>query len=167
MQALAVQTGCDCVMTRIFDEQVIDTHRESGPDGLHPSYGRGRPRPLFLGAAPKVILSTMPKGKLLKLYAKHARSIAEADMGRSPDEFVARLHDTRKAGYYVSKGELKSNIAAMAVPLSGNTGHAVGALALVMRLHRLEFMNHDKLRELLRDTAARIAAGALQTGAGA
>lgn len=47
----------------------------------------------------------------------------------------------------------------MAVPLSGGAGHAVGALALVMPLRRFEFMNHDKLR----DTAARIAAGALQT----
>lgn len=51
----------------------------------------------------------------------------------------------------------------MAVPLSGGACHAVGALALVMPLRRFEFTNHDKLLELLRDTAARIAAGALQT----
>lgn len=164
MQALAAQTGCDCVMTRLFNDQVIDTHRESGPDGLHLSYGRGRPRPLFHGGAPKVILSTMPKARLLKLYAKHASAIADADMGQSADEFVARLHDTRRAGYYISKGELEPDIAAIAVPLasasSGGTGPAAGALALVLPLRRFEFMNHDKLLEWLRDTAARIASGA-------
>lgn len=162
MQALAAQTGCDCVMTRIFDEQVIDTHRESGPDGLHLSYGRGRPRPLFLGGAPKVILSTLPKARLLKLYARHADAIAQAGMGRTAEEFVARLHETKKSGYYVSKGELEPDIAAMAVPLSTGTGHALGALALVMPLRRFEFMNHDKLLDLLRETAARIAADALE-----
>src|SRR5690606_18823865 len=27
MSTLAEQTGCDCVMSRLFDDQVIDTHR--------------------------------------------------------------------------------------------------------------------------------------------
>ena len=163
MRELSAQTGCDSVMTRIFDDEIVDTHRESGPDGLHLAYGRGRPRPLFLGGAPKVILSTMPKGKLTRLYNKHAESIAAAGMGRSADEFIARLHETRKAGYYISKGELEADVGAIAVPILGQSALAVGALALVIPIRRLEFMNHEQLLELLREAASRISTEAAKS----
>lgn len=54
----------------------------------------------------------------------------------------------------MSKGERELDIVAMAVPLQRGTGHAVGALAVMMPLRRFQFMNHDERLELLRDTAA-------------
>ena len=54
MREIAVQTGCDCVMSALYGDQIFDTHRESnGRDALELSYGRGRIRPLFRGARPK------------------------------------------------------------------------------------------------------------------
>lgn len=52
----------------------------------------------------------------------------------------------------MSKGERELDI--VAVPLQRGTGHAVGALAVMMPLRRFQFMNHDERLELLRDTAA-------------
>jgi hypothetical protein len=43
-------------------------------------YGRGRPRPMFYGAAPKVILANQPAAWLHRLY--DARSTEIADAGR-------------------------------------------------------------------------------------
>ncbi len=156
MQSLSAQTGCDCVMTRIFDDEIVDTHRESGADGLHLAYGRGRPRPLFRGAAPKVILATQSRARLSRLFEKHTPAVRQAGMGQTFDEFWNKLQEIRKAGYYLSRGELESDVAAIAVPFFASGSHAVGALALVIPLRRFEFMHHAKLLELLHDTAAKV-----------
>lgn len=153
MKELANQTGCDCVMTRLFDNEIIDTHRESGVDGLHLAYGRGRSRPLFLGAAPKAILATQPKAKLRRLYESHAQELAEFPLSATWEMFWQTLQKVRKDGYYLSTGELESDVGAIAVPFFGEGPYAVGALALVITLRRIEFMNHDKLLELLTATA--------------
>jgi len=152
MAALANQTGFDCVMTRLFDEEIIDTHRESGSDSLNLAYGRGRPRPLFLGAAPKVILATLPKSKLRRLYQNHEAELTKSPISANWETFWETLQKTRKAGFYLSKGELESDVGAVAVPFFGEGSHAVGALALVIPLRRIELMNYEKLLELLNAT---------------
>jgi DNA-binding IclR family transcriptional regulator len=158
MRELSTQTGCDCVMTRIFDEEIVDTHHEFGADGLRLAYGRGRPRPRFKGAAPKVILSTMTRTKLSRLFQKYQKPIREAGMGSTAEEFWNALQPTRKAGYYISKGELEANVCAIATPLFTDGPQAIGALALVIPLRRFEFMNHEKLLELLKVVTERISA---------
>lgn len=163
MHELSTQTGCDCVMTRIFDEDIVDTHHAVGADGLRLAYGRGRPRPLFKGAAPKVILSTMTRGKLTRLFNKHKDAIREAGMGSNADEFWNTLQPIKKAGYYISKGELEKTVGAIGVPLFANGPQAIGALALVIPLQRFEFMNHEKLLELLKTVAERISTAVEQT----
>jgi len=156
MQHLSEQTGCDCVMTRIFDDEIVDTHRESGADGLHLAYGRGRPRPLFRGAAPKVILATLSRARLARLFEKHTAAVREAGMGQTFDEFWSKLQEIRKAGFYMSRGELESGVGAIGVPFFGSGPQAVGALALVIPLRRFEFMHHAKLLELLQVTATKL-----------
>lgn len=153
MKALSAQTGCDCVMTRLFDNEIIDTHRESGADGLHLAYGRGRSRPLFLGAAPKVILATQPKAKLRRLYESHKQELAGFPLSETWEVFWQTLQKVRKDGFYLSSGELESDVGAIAVPFFGEGPYAVGSLALVIPVRRIEFMNHDKLLELLTATA--------------
>lgn len=156
MSDLANQTGCDCVMTRLFDDEIIDTHRESGADGLHLAYGRGRLRPLFLGAAPKVILATLPKAKLKRLYDGHGSEMSDFPLSASWGIFWETLQKTRKAGYYVSKGELEPDVGAIAVPFFDEGPQAVGALALVIPARRIDFMNHAKLLELLAAAAQQL-----------
>ncbi|HWK62939.1 MAG TPA: IclR family transcriptional regulator [Eoetvoesiella sp.] len=156
MSALAEQTDCDCVMTRLFDEEIIDTHRESGPNSLRLAYGRGRSRPLFLGAAPKVILATLPKARLRRLYENHAQELAEFPLSANWEIFWETLQKTRKAGHYLSKGELEPSVGAIAVPFFDEGPQAVGALALVIPARRIEFMNYDKLLELLAATARQL-----------
>ena len=158
MAALANQTGCDCVMSRLFDDQVIDTHREAGPDGLQFAYGRGRPRLLFHGSAPKVILATLPKAKLKRIYRDHADEIISSGLVADWDDFWRMLQQTKKAGHYVSRGELEPQLGSIAVPFFGDSSHAIGALTLVIPVRRLDFMNHEKLLELLLKVAATLRA---------
>jgi DNA-binding IclR family transcriptional regulator len=79
-------------------------------------------------------------------------------MGSTAEEFWNALQPTRKAGYYISKGELEANVCAIATPLFTDGPQAIGALALVIPLRRFEFMNHEKLLELLKVVTERISA---------
>ncbi|EIF34607.1 transcriptional regulator [Burkholderia sp. Ch1-1] len=156
MRELSEHSGFDVVMSRWYGDELVDTHRESLDSKLDLRYGRGRPRPLFLGAAPKAILSTFPKAKLALLFERHAADIATSGLGPSFEDFRAALHKIRRAGFYLSKGELESGVSAIAAPLfTDDQGEAVGSLALIVPTPRLEFVNLERLVELIREAAAR------------
>lgn len=161
MKELAEHSGFDVVMSRWYGNELVDTYRETHDTTLDLRYGRGRPRPLFLGAAPKAILSTFPKAKLAALFEQHAEEIAASGLGASLDAFRANLLKIRRAGFYLSNGELEEGVSAIASPLfTDDSGEAVGSMALVVPSRRLEILNLDRLVEALKDAAARTSARA-------
>lgn len=132
MDTLVAQTGFDAVLSVLMGDTLIDTHRarhQGSP--LELGYGRGRPRPLFLGAAPRVLLAHLPLASLRRLHARHADEAARCGMGPSWKAFRARLAAVREAGWSLSLGELEAHLGAVAVPVFGEDGTVVAALALV------------------------------------
>ncbi|WP_322033832.1 IclR family transcriptional regulator [Paraburkholderia sp. J76] len=157
MRELAAQSGFDAVMSRWYGNELVDTHRESHDAVFDLRYGRGRPRPLFLGAAPKAILSTFPKAKLAALFEQYPEDIAASGLGASLEEFRASLLKIRRAGFYLSKGELEAGMSAVASPLfTDASGEAVASLALVVPEQRLAFFNLDRVVDAVKEAAARI-----------
>ena len=156
MRELSDHSGFDVVMSRWYGNELVDTHRETHDATLDLRYSRGRPRPLFLGAAPKAILSTFPKAKLAVLFDQYADDIAQSGLGATFDEFRAALLKIRRAGCYLSRDELEDGVSALASPLfTDDSDEAVGSLALIVPSQRLEFANLDRLVESIREAAAR------------
>jgi DNA-binding IclR family transcriptional regulator len=156
MRELSEHAGFDVVMSRWYGNELVDTHRETHGSALDLRYGRGRPRPLFLGAAPKAILSTFPKAKLATLFEQYPQDIAQSGLGTTLEAFRASLLKIRRAGFYLSKDELENGVSALAAPLFiDDSGEAVGSLALIIPTQRLEFVNLERLVESLREAAAR------------
>jgi DNA-binding IclR family transcriptional regulator len=156
MRDLTIETGCDCVLTSLFGEEFVDLHHQPGPQPLALSYGRGRPRPAFRGAAPKIILSQQPTAYLRKFLATRLPEAFEAGLGATVDDVRASLRAIRKRGVYVSQGELEPDIDAIAVPLTLPAIESLAALALVDRHERFTLMNEPSLRTRLHTAAARI-----------
>ena len=93
MRELVEQTGLDCVISSLYGHQVLDTHREFGTAQATLSYGRGRPRPLFFGAAPKVILSCFTPAQLHRVFDERQDEIAQAGLPTDwPDRLYLDLH---------------------------------------------------------------------------
>ena len=149
-------TGFDCVVSSLLGTQVLDTHREYSSVPADLSYGRGRPRPLFLGAAPKVILAQLPTGTLHKLMDANGPEIAAAGLPTTWPEFRRYFSRIRKAGFYFSNGELESSLSAMAVPLLAFDGRVIGALSLVSAVQRMAMIEPSKLVPLLQRAATDI-----------
>jgi len=158
MQELVEQTGLDCVISCLYGLQVLDTHREFGTAQAKLSYGRGRPRPLFLGAAPKVILSCFTPAQLHRVFDEHQQDIVQAGLPTDWSAFRKYYGAIRKAGHYFSNGELEPNLAALAAPLQTADGTLLGAISLVTSVSRMAVIDLAKLTQLLTRTAQEITA---------
>lgn len=158
MRELVNQTGFDCVVSGLYGDQLLDTHREYGSMPADQSYGRGRPRPLFLGAAAKVILAGMPPPQLHRLLDSHVAEVAAAGLPTDWPAFRRYYSQIRKDGHYFSNGELEANLAAIAVPLYQLDGSVIGALSLVTTVQRMAVIDLSKLTPLIQRAAQEISA---------
>ena len=149
IKELALQTGFDCVVSALYGGQLLDTHRELGAVPAPLSYGRGRPRPLFLGGAPKAILSNLSSTQLRKMFDHHQSDILAAGLPTDWPEFRRYYAAIRKAGYYFSNGELEPNLAALAAPLLHPDGSVIGAISLVTTVQRMAVVDSQKLAPLV------------------
>jgi len=157
MCKLAQQTGCDAVLTAVYGDQILDVHRESGGSPLALAYGRGRPRPLFIGAAPKVIVAAQPAAWVRALYDAHADEAAAAGMGADWSEYRAKLRAIRKQGFYISRGELEPALCAIAAPIPPSTHQdSAAAVAVVTSTERFGLLNTDLLATMVRQAARTI-----------
>jgi DNA-binding IclR family transcriptional regulator len=153
MKELAANTGFDCVLSGLYGDQLLDTHRELGSAPAVLSYGRGRPRPWFQGAAPKVILANLPTAQLHREFDKRHDDIVRAGLPGDWPAFRKYYSQIRKVGHYFSNGELESNLAALAAPLQKSDGTVLGAISLVTSVQRMALIDLPKLSQLLMRTA--------------
>lgn len=158
MKELVAQTGFDCVVSSLHGDQLLDTHREYGTAPADLSYGRGRPRPLFQGGAPKVILAGLPPAQLHKLFDAHLADIGAAGLPTDWPTFRRYYSQIRKKGFYFSNGELEANLAAIAVPLQQADDSVIGALSLVTTVQRMAVIDLTKLTPLIQRAAREISA---------
>jgi len=153
MKELAASTGFDCVLSGLYGDQLLDTHREMGSVPAVLSYGRGRPRPWFQGAAPKVILASLSSAALRKVFEKRHADIVGAGLPSEWTAFRKYYAQIRKAGHYFSNGELEVNLAALAAPLQKADGTVLGAISLVTSVQRMALIDLPKLSQLVMRTA--------------
>jgi DNA-binding IclR family transcriptional regulator len=156
MEELARQTGLDAVLTAMFRDRVIDIHRVQSDNALRLAYGRGRPRPLFFGAAPKMILAHLSRAQAVKLYKAHAPEIAELGLGAAWPPFRDQLSAWRKDGVYVSLGEVEAGAGAIAAPILNPLREVVAALALVGAPDRFDRNMLEQTRPKLLDACRQI-----------
>jgi DNA-binding IclR family transcriptional regulator len=156
LEALARKAKLDVVLSTMWGSRLIDTYRASADATLQLSYGRGRPRPLLVGASPKIILAHSPRAYLVKVHKEHAAEIAALGLGDSWAAFRAYLTDIRSRGYYWSQGELEPQVSACAVPLINEEGESTAAIALVGIKDALVDVGPERMLGWLQRAAAEI-----------
>jgi DNA-binding IclR family transcriptional regulator len=157
MEELASKSKLDVVLSAMFSGmQLVDTHRVSPGSTLQLHYGRGRPRPLFRGAAPKIIMANLPRAQLLRIHTQHSDEIAKLGLGRSWKEFRQRLSEIKAQGIYLSMGELDSGVGAAAVPVFNAEGEVIASLALVGTEEEIKSKGTAKLKTWLNAATQKI-----------
>lgn len=156
MQEIVERTEFCCLLTHLNYDFCIDIHHEVHKDMKLLSYGRGSPRPIFVGSSPKVILSHLPKQKLIDYYQRFSEQFKSVAFANDEHSFMLKMKKIKKQGFYFSNGELDPNIAGLSVPIHFSNKEAPIALTLLASKNRFEFINQDKIIAILHENAALI-----------
>jgi DNA-binding IclR family transcriptional regulator len=127
------------LLCRLFRNQVMCIQQEAvDPPDYAVSYERGRPMPLFRGAASKIILANLPLRTVRTLFVEHRAQFSQAGLGRDWDEVKGHLRMMRAAGESTTRGEIDPGMCGVAVPLFDASGAVIGSLSIVMPARRLK-----------------------------
>ncbi len=161
LRRLAEETGLTGLLCLLFSGTVMcveDVPARGAPAGL---FSRGQRRPLFAGAASKVILAHLPPHQLRALYQRHRTTIAAAGLGADWDAFRSALRAIREAGHCVTLGEFQPGVLGIAAPLFNAEGGVLGSLGVAAEAARVDPQSRAALAERVmaaaKEACARIA----------
>jgi DNA-binding IclR family transcriptional regulator len=132
MKRLAAKTGHSSLLCMLFSDRVMCVREELSPSAPERLFSRGQTRPLFAGAASKVILAHLPAHQLRRLFAKHRKEIAAGGLGADWDAFRDKLRRIRDDGYCMTTGEFAPGITGIAAPLFNRANNVLGSIGVAM-----------------------------------
>ncbi len=130
MKRLVSATGHSALLCALFSDSVMCVREELAADRPPNLFARGQRRPLFTGAASKIILPYLPAHQLRSLYAKHKKAVAVAGLGSDWSQFRATLTQIRRQGHLVTIGEFNPGLLGLSAPVFNHAGHILGSIGI-------------------------------------
>ena len=119
------------LLCRRYRDKVLCVHQVANPSvAIQSTYERGRPLPLFSGAASRIILAYLPPHHLQRLYEKNAREFAAGKLGTTLLDVRATLKDMRQRGWHSTAGQVTPGITGVAAPIFDGAKNILGSLSL-------------------------------------
>lgn len=156
MQEISERTELCCLLTHLNHDYCIDIHHEVYRDETLLTYGRGCPRPVYMGSSPKAIMAHLSKQNIHHYYTRFQTQLAEVGFAEDEETFINKMKKIKKQGYYFSQGELDPNVSGLSIPVKFSSKEAPLALTVLASKNRFEYVNLQKLIETLEDSAAQI-----------
>lgn len=155
MTELARKTGHTALVSALYSDTVMCVRNVPGvnaPEGL---FSRGQRRPLFQGAASKIILAHLPVHQLRSLFARHRKAIAASGLGADWSSFRGNLRAIRQQGYCVTRGEFQPGIVGIAAPLFNREDQVLGSLGIAMPGSAVSPEDYEGLAQTVMEAARR------------
>ncbi|MDR6478850.1 DNA-binding IclR family transcriptional regulator [Burkholderia sp. OAS925] len=130
MKELVTETKHSAHLCALFSGAVLCVRERLTDDSPANLFTRGQTRPLFQGAASKIILPYLRPHQLRSLHAKHASAIAAAGLGSDWSAFRATLAKIRTAGYTMTVGEFNPGVIGISAPVFNSEGHILGSIGI-------------------------------------
>ncbi|MEX7508815.1 IclR family transcriptional regulator C-terminal domain-containing protein, partial [Acinetobacter baumannii] len=89
-------------------------------------------------------------------YERFQHELSESGFAVDEPSFIQRMRKIKKQGFYFSQGEIDPNVSGLAVPVRFSSKEVPLALTLVASKNRFDFLNIEKLIEILQENAALI-----------
>lgn len=156
MARLTEEAQCSAMLSGVFGDKVVNIHQDEHRAHVSATFGRGRVLPLFRGAASKVVLAHLGSAKLKRLYDDHRNEPDVQVLGQDWPEFRKYFRAIRQRGFYVSKGEVDSDVVGVSAPIFNSEGGVAGALTILFELPNGEFLDTNRLGNLVMERAHEI-----------
>ncbi|MBB3649127.1 IclR family transcriptional regulator (plasmid) [Rhizobium ruizarguesonis] len=130
LKKMASESALSAILCALFSGSVLCVREELAPDSPAHLFSRGQRRPLFRGAASKIILAHLGPHQLRSIYAKHKGTIATSGLGADWDSFRENLAEIRRAGFAKSVGEFNPDVIGIAAPIFNKAGQILGSIGV-------------------------------------
>ena len=126
MSELVVAIPGVALLCRRYRDKVLCVHQERGATTVISTYERGLARPLFRGAASRIILAYLPPRVVERLHEQ------EATKGISLAALRPELKEMRRRGWDLTEGEVTRGVTGIAAPVFDARGRILGSLSLTL-----------------------------------
>jgi DNA-binding IclR family transcriptional regulator len=114
------------LLCRRYRDTVLCVHQERGSTSLVSTYERGLARPLFRGAASRIILAYLPPRVIERLHQQDSAN------GVSLDDLRPELKEMRKRGWDLTESQVTRGVTGIAAPVFDSRGRILGSLSLTI-----------------------------------
>jgi DNA-binding IclR family transcriptional regulator len=156
MTGLADMTGCHVLLCNIYGEKITNVFHAEGKHPMKVTFTKGKPMPLFRGSQSRVILASMDRRKLRRIYDKNIGNSDLAEIGEDWTSFSTALQRVRRQGYYISRKELDPDTTGIAAPVFNESGEVLGSLVLTFSSSRTPWLNETALVQIVIENAREI-----------
>ncbi|MEP7100575.1 MAG: IclR family transcriptional regulator [Burkholderiales bacterium] len=157
VSALANSLGATGLLSTSYDDRIINVFQHQGamaPPSL--SFGRGTTMPLFRSSTSKVILASMSRSRLKRLWTQHQEEPGCLAIGQDWLSFWKALQLIKRQGYWTSVGELDTGVTGIAAPILFATGEVAGCMSLVFTADEFKLYETALLGARLLGAAAQV-----------
>ncbi|MEO8057009.1 MAG: IclR family transcriptional regulator [Burkholderiales bacterium] len=157
VSALATSLGATGLLSTSYDDRIINVFQHQGamaPPSL--SFGRGTTMPLFRSSTSKVILASMSRSRLKRLWKQHQQEPDCLALGSDWLSFWKALQLIKRQGYWTSLGELDTGLTGIAAPILFATGEVAGCMSLVFTADEFQLYETALLGARLLGAAAQV-----------
>lgn len=149
LKPLVERTGCSALICALFSDSVMCIREELAPNSPPKIFSRGQRRPLFAGAASKIILPYLPAHQLRSIFAKHRKVIAQSGLGSDWTAFRSMLSRIRRQGWIMTVGEFNPGVVGLSAPIFNRSRHILGSLGIVAQESDFERERMDEIAEVV------------------
>jgi DNA-binding IclR family transcriptional regulator len=138
------------LLCRRYKDRVLCIHQERSDLAFRSHYTRGLARPLYRGAASRIILAYLNSATINRLQAAFPKEFAQVELGTTPAEVRATLRGIRQRGWDVTQGQLTAGVTGIAAPILDPTGEILGSLSLTVATPNLSESDQQRLIEQIK-----------------
>jgi len=155
--ALANSLGATGLLTTSYDDRIINIFEYQGSSPRLPlSFGRGTMMPTFRSSSSKVILASLSRSRLKRLWKVHQHDRDCRAIGEDWLSFWKNLQVIKRQGYWTSSGEVDGGLAGISAPILFASGDVAGSMSMVFALKDFRMYDTALLGARLRGAAAQI-----------
>jgi len=156
LKQLVTATGHSALMCALFRDSVLCIREELTKNSPPNIFTRGQRRPLFQGAASKIILPYLRPHQLRSLYAKHAKTIATSGLGSDWASFRATLAKIRRDGFVMTVGEFNPGVIGISAPIFNRTRHILGSIGITANEENFNRRELDRIAAFVSKAARQV-----------
>jgi DNA-binding IclR family transcriptional regulator len=131
MTELVAEIPSIALLCRRYRDKVLCIHQVANSSvAIRSTYERGKARPLFRGAASRIILAYLPPQHLQRLFDCQPEEFSSAQLGASLPEIRANLRTIRQRGWDHTIGQVTPGISGVAAPIFDGSRTILGSLSL-------------------------------------